>query len=183
MLRINLSSYSLVKKIWMNKQIVEIIDRSRIKKRSKEMFNEEYVEQEARNEGKWKKLHRDETLMQTSDQRYINNDYQGTKRESRHVRHRQNAWISRVLPSPLLCWFIAADKTRPRILRRENLSETRGKKKRRLECCLSTSLSQPGNTADLYCFKQSVHDAVGNTAAILEKHGNLISLRVYPQLL
>lgn len=87
----------------MNKQIVEIIDRSRIKKRSKEMFNEEYVEQEARNEGKWKKLHRDETLMQTSDQRYINNDYQGTKRESRHVRHRQNAWISRVLPSPLLC--------------------------------------------------------------------------------
>lgn len=87
----------------MDKQAVKIIDRSRIEKRGKEMFNEEYVEQEARNEGKWKKLHRDEMLMQTSDQRYINNDYQGTKRESRHVRHRQNAWISRVLPSPLLC--------------------------------------------------------------------------------
>ena len=60
---------------------------------------------------KRKELYRDGTLMQMSDQRYINNDYQ--RNEERKQRGTfGTGWISRVLPSPLLCWFIAVDKTR-----------------------------------------------------------------------
>lgn len=103
---------------------------------------------------KRKELYRDGTLMQMSDQRYINNDYQRTKRESsvaRSVPAGSHAFYRRLSYADLSRLI----KREPRILRPRKFIRdlARGKKKRRDSSAVA--LSRPENTTDLYCFKQS----------------------------
>lgn len=102
---------------------------------------------ERRKEGRKKReaVSHDETLMQMSDQRYINNDYRGTKGPP------NLSCLHLLLPLLVLCWFIVAGKTRSRILRCENLSKASGKK-RGSSACFPKCLSRLGIRPNLYCF-------------------------------
>ena len=68
------------KRIWIDKQAIGVIDRrwEEEKRGSEKCVTRSVSRKKHETKAKRKELYRDGTLMQMSDQRYINNDYQRT---------------------------------------------------------------------------------------------------------